>query len=85
MISVRRTRPETGAAEFDRARGWLDLPRAGGTAAVVSELGPSRTDGGWPKFDTIADFLLGVLYCIVLYCTVRMEYLVRTRSKETAT
>ena len=27
-MSVRRSRPDTGAAEFDRARGWLGLPRA---------------------------------------------------------
>ena len=27
-IPVRCSRPETGAAEFDRARGWLGLPRA---------------------------------------------------------
>ena len=27
-MSVRCSRPETGAAEFDRARGWLGLPRA---------------------------------------------------------
>ena len=29
-ISVRRSRPETGAAEFVRARGWLGLPGAVG-------------------------------------------------------
>ena len=27
-MSVRRSRPDTGAAEFDRARGWIGLPCA---------------------------------------------------------
>ena len=33
--------------------------RGEGTAAVVPEPGPTRVEatyGGWPKFDTIADF-----------------------------
>ena len=31
MISIWRTRLETGAAKFDWARGWLGLPSAVGT------------------------------------------------------
>ena len=45
-ISVRRSRPETGAAEFDRARGWLGLPRVlgaqlqgKGVALLLSAIG----------------------------------------------
>ena len=34
-ISDRRSRPETGAAEFDRARGWLGLPRVSGEMAMA--------------------------------------------------
>ena len=59
-ISVRRSRPETGAAEFDRARGWLDLPRVSGTQLQWCRSQGRRalraTYGRWPKFDTIADF-----------------------------
>ena len=34
-ISVRRSRPETSAAEFDRERGWLGLPRVSGEMAMA--------------------------------------------------
>ena len=34
-ISVRRSRPETSVAEFDRERGWLGLPRVSGEMTMA--------------------------------------------------
>ena len=57
-ISVGRSRPDAGAAEFDRARGWLGLPRAVGAQPQWCWSHCRRALGGahgrWPKFDTIA-------------------------------
>ena len=59
-ISVRRSRPETGAAEFDRARGWLGLPRVLGAQLQWCRSYGRRalraTYGRWPNFAAIADF-----------------------------
>ena len=59
-MSVRRSRPETRAAEFDWVRGWLGLPRAMGAQRQWCRSQGRRalraTYGRWSKFDTIADF-----------------------------
>ena len=80
-IFVLRSRPETGVAEFDRAGGWLGLPRA-----VRVQRQRCRSQGRhalramygrWSKFDSIANFL------VLRYVVVNQSTLIDNRATAT--